>query len=365
MTTARWILGLVAAGSLRWMAAGSGQPPLADAADLRRLLPPAEPLPGWRIAEPPRVFRGDELFELIDGGAMLYEEYGFSEAVAGRYLGPGSASLQIEIYRMNSDQAAYGIYSMMQSAKGAAVAIGQEARRFDDYIAIWKGPYYISITALGPRGAADTALLDTARLIAARITETGRRPGVVDRLPAAGLLDRRYLRGSLALSNIHVFGPSDPFKATDGACGFYAGYLLFVFDYPDAARAAAQLTAARQILEQESPGQVRPASPAGFDVTDSRGNQITVRPENDSIRVRVNLATPTPSAGNAVSVPPGAHSTPSTHPRRYSLSGMVTRTGWSGGWWQNSSTRTRRLASAAASASMPRKSASCTWCEQL
>ena len=193
---------------------------------------------------------------------------------------------------MNSDQAAYGIYSMMQSAKGAAVAVGQEARLFEDYIAVWKGPYYISITAVGSRG---TALLDAARLITARIAETGPRPAVLDRLPATGLLDRRYLRGSLALANVHVFGPSDPFKAAEGACGFYAGYLRFVFDYPDAARAAAQLAAARQVMEKGSPGQVRSAGASGFDAPDSGGNQITVRQENATIQVRVNLATTTPA----------------------------------------------------------------------
>jgi hypothetical protein len=295
MTTSRWLRRLLAAGSLTLVTAAGAPRPEAGAADLRSLLPSADEWPGWQVAEAPRIFRADELFELIDGGAMLYQEYGFSEAVAGRYLGPAGASVQVEIYRMNSDQAAYGIYSMMQSAKGAAVTVGQEARLFEDYIAVWKGPYYISITALGSRSTAGTSLLAAARLIAGRIAETGRRPDVLDRLPAAGLLDRRYLRGSLALSNVHVFGSGDPFKATDGACGFYDGCLLFVFAYPDAARAAAQLDAARAVLEKESPGQVRSAGPAGFDATDSRGNQIAVRQADDLIRVRVNLATTTPA----------------------------------------------------------------------
>src|SRR4030067_807930 len=48
-----------------------------------------------------------------------------------------------------------------------------------------------------------------------------------------------------------------------------------------------------------------------------------------------------------------SQSTPSTKPRRYSLSGMPGRIGWSGGWWQCSSTRTLRRASRAAGPARP------------
>jgi len=151
MTPVRWFPRVLLAGSLVLLAAGAAPPDAPATVDLRNLLPAPERIAGWRLADAPRVFQGEELFDLIDGGAMLYQEYGFTQALACRYAGPASASLQVEIYRMSSDASAYGIYSMMQSAKGAAVDIGQEARLFDDYIAIWKGSYYISVTALGPR----------------------------------------------------------------------------------------------------------------------------------------------------------------------------------------------------------------------
>ncbi len=293
MTPTRLSVSLLVAGSIALIAAAT--PPAAPApADLSGFLPAPDGIPGWRVADPPRLFQGEELFDLIDGGAMLYQEYGFVRALSCRYAGPATASLQIEIYEMSSDGAAYGIYSMMQSARGAAVDAGQEARLFDDYIAVWKGPYYISVTALGPREAVGAALPKMGRLIASRIPVTGNRPAIVGRLPPDGLLDRKYLRGSLALSNVRVFGPGDPFRVREGACGLYADRQVFLLQYADAARAAAQLAAARQSLAQEGRHEIAPAGAGGFDAVDATGNRIRVRLAGDTIEVRADLP-PAPS----------------------------------------------------------------------
>ncbi len=291
MAPARLLTVLLAAGSLALTAAAA-----PGAADLRGLLPAPGQIPGWRVADPPRLFEGDQLFDLIDGGAMLYEEYGFVRALSCRFAGPASASLQVEVYEMAGDASAYGIYSMMQSPQGAAVDAGQEARLAGDYIAVWKGSYYISVTGLGSREAVGGALLEVGRLIAARITVAGQRPAIVGRLPPEGLLDRKYLRGSLALANVRVFGPGDPFRVQEGACGLYAGRQLFLLQYPDAAQAAAQLAAARRTLAQVSGYGVGPAAPGGFDATDPDGNRIRARLAGAAIEVRVELAPkPAPS----------------------------------------------------------------------
>ena len=280
--------GLLAATAL---ALGASAAP-ADAPGLPQLLPGPDQLPGWRVAEPPRLYPGEQLFDLIDGGAMLYQEYGFVEALSCRYEGPGGASLQIEIYRMSSPESAYGIYSMMQSAGGAPVDAGQEARLAGDYIAVWKGSCYISVTALGPRESVGGALLQAGRLIAAGIPAAGSRPAIVDRLPPDGLVDRKYLRGSLGLANVHIFGPGDPFRVKEGACGLYAGRQLFLLRYAGGAQAAAQLASARQTLSQTDGYRVVPAGAGGFDATDSSHNRISVRLAGDTLEVRVDLASP-------------------------------------------------------------------------
>ena len=34
-------------------------------------------LPGWKYPARPQVYAGDQLYDLIDGGADIYFEYGF------------------------------------------------------------------------------------------------------------------------------------------------------------------------------------------------------------------------------------------------------------------------------------------------
>lgn len=260
---------------------------MAAADDLRSLLPAAEQMPGWRLVDSPRIFKGDDLFDLIDGGADLYLEYGFSQVVSCRYEGASAATLQIEVYQMRSDAAAYGIYSITQSSQGAAVDIGQAARLFDYYLVLWKGPYFVSVTASGSSPTVRNEVVQVARLVAARINETGTLPPLVAQLPKAGLLQQKYFCGNLGLANIYAFGSENPFKVQEGVCGFYPGLRLFILRYPTAEQAAARLTTASQALAQTDSFQHLSPSATGFDCTDSASNRISVRLEGTSITVRI------------------------------------------------------------------------------
>ncbi|MBK8476819.1 MAG: hypothetical protein IPL39_11070 [Opitutaceae bacterium] len=54
----------------------------ADGDALLALLARLEPAAGWTAPEPARVAVGDGLFDLIDGGAELYHEFGFRQAAS-------------------------------------------------------------------------------------------------------------------------------------------------------------------------------------------------------------------------------------------------------------------------------------------
>jgi hypothetical protein len=283
MLRPRQIASVVLAVSL---AGGSA---LASAAtdDLRSLLPAADQLPAWRLVDPPRIFTGDDLFDLIDGGADLYLEYGFSQVISSRYEGASSATLQIEVYQMRSAAAAYGIYSITQSGQGTAVDIGQAARLFDYYLVLWKGPYYVSVTASGSSPTVRNEVMQAARLIAARIKATGIIPPLAAQLPKDGLLAQKYFCGNLGLATIYAFGAENPFKVQEGVCGFYPGLRLFILRYPTAEQAAARLTTAREALAQTGTFQHLSPSATGFDCTDSASNRISVRLDGASIKVRI------------------------------------------------------------------------------
>jgi hypothetical protein len=255
--------------------------------DIRSLLPPAALDAGWRMPEAPRVFRGDDLFELIDGGADLYLEYGFEQVAAARYEGPPPATLQIELYRMRTPAAAYGVYSMMQSGQGAPCDVGQAGQLFDDYLVFWKGPYYISLTAAGPRAAVREMMVWAGRCIAERIKETGAMPALLDRLPRAGLRLQKYFRGGLGLANLQAFGGTDPFKAGEGVCGFYPSLRLFILRYANEEEAAARMAGAGRALAQADGYHLAAQTPDGFDCVDDALHKISVRRQGDCLVLQV------------------------------------------------------------------------------
>ncbi|WP_044891702.1 DUF6599 family protein [Opitutus terrae] len=243
-------------------------------------------LPGWTLAEPPRVAAGQDLFELIDGGAEIYQEYGFKRVESRRYE-RGAASLQIELYQMADVSAAYGIYSMMQSPRGTPVDVGQEARLFRDYLMFWQGDFYASLTLTGEDANAAQALTEAARTIAARITTVGERPAIMRWLPEAGLQDGKYLRGPIALSNVYVFGAGDAFGAIEAACGVYADRREFIFSYPRDEAASARLAGVREAMMNDGAYRGFAQTPEGFECRDADGRRIVAGRDGSRLLVRV------------------------------------------------------------------------------
>lgn len=259
------------------------------------LLPAGDVMPGWVASEEPRTFSRNELFDLIDGGAELYHEYGFQQAASYRYENGASATLQIEIYRMTGAPSAYGVYSMMQSPKGTAVAIGQAARLFRDYLVFWKGTFFVSVTVTGTVADASRELTVAAQRIADSITATGQEPEALRLLPKEGLQDCKYFRGPVALSNLYVFGSGNLFGVTEGVCGFYPRFRLFILNYADEEQAIAHLAFAGQEVGKDTSYRGLVKNPDGFECVDGDQNRVTASREGNHITVRI---TPPVTAGS-------------------------------------------------------------------
>jgi hypothetical protein len=71
-----------------------------------------------------RSYAGEELFELIDGGAPLYFEYGFLAASAARYRGVPRGTVAAERYVMRSEGGAFGLYSYLSAGSGHPATVG-------------------------------------------------------------------------------------------------------------------------------------------------------------------------------------------------------------------------------------------------
>ena len=95
--------------------------------DLSGFLPVSGEVAGWKLSGEPKNYRGDQLFQMINGGAGIYHEYGFRQALSAEYVDLNGKSISLEIYEMKSSALAYGIYTFKIGNNGKAVSIGQEA----------------------------------------------------------------------------------------------------------------------------------------------------------------------------------------------------------------------------------------------
>lgn len=219
--------------------------PVAGAA---RLLPGAGAVPGWEPTDEVQRFSGDDLFLFIDGGADLFLEYGFREAAARAYRGPGGAVINAEIYEMTDPGAAFGVYSVRCGDTGDDAAVGSAARLADYYLTVWQDRYMATFTGLSETPAVRDGLVAIGRAVAGGIAGRAPAPALAAALPAAGQRPGsvRYVRGPVAAANIPLGEAVVPWQAPEAASARYGGtgghapataVTLFLLAYPDAAAA--------------------------------------------------------------------------------------------------------------------------------
>jgi len=141
---ARWAAALVLVAGCRPAAQ-----PVAEPADLGRLIPPTSMLAGWRVAEGPTTYVPDTLYEYLDGGAPRYVSYGFQRLIHVRYEteDDARAGVTLDLFDMGESPAAFGIY---RSGMGEADTPGQwctEAYRAGSVGAAWKDRIFVHVLA--------------------------------------------------------------------------------------------------------------------------------------------------------------------------------------------------------------------------
>lgn len=209
-------------------------PGILTAQDLHTLFPVDE-IAGWNRIEAPKLFRGEELFLMIDGGADIYFEYGFSKVLAGDYENERGELLRLEIYEMASPSAAYGMYSFKRGPGGKALAIGQEALLEGYYLNIWKENLLITIVGPDSNPAAADSVTAFARYIDERYPQRGTRPKLAELLLSDPFpfSQPKYILGTIGAMNSYVFDTEDIFRVEEGMVGAVLGMKVFVFRYED------------------------------------------------------------------------------------------------------------------------------------
>ena len=182
----------------------------------------------------PQDYTGEDLFLYIDGGAEIYREYGFAEVLIQDYKGPEGKRLSLEIFRMTSPEAAFGMYTFKRSPKGTPVEAGAEGQLEGYYLNLWKGRFLVTITGQDEGPATRRGLLELARAVAEKIPGPSSPAPIVNRLPQSALIKTsvRYFKGYLGFMNVYPSLGAKAFVFEEGVRADYSsGASLFILEY--------------------------------------------------------------------------------------------------------------------------------------
>lgn len=180
------------------------------------------------------VYRGDDLFSLINGGAELYHEYGFVEVAVTEHLLPDSGTIKAELYNMGDSKGAWGIFSMTSTGKSHLLEIGDAARQGDGFLQFIKGQYMVYIYG---SPAEETYMQLKAYCMAKDMLESAGPPRLMNAVKAVEREAEKlfYFKGNLGLQNIYNFHYKDVFNYEEGAAAVFNDMTALILNYKNEA----------------------------------------------------------------------------------------------------------------------------------
>lgn len=219
----------------------------------------------WRPSDSLRIFSGKKLYDLIDGGADIYLEYGFVRAGSRHYRTPLGGEISLEVHEMRDTLAAWGIFSFLVKETGSPAVFGQEGVEGDDFVIFWKNRFVVLVTALNEGGRAD--LGGMARDVDGRIRPAGRRPALAEALLQPEFRNNgvMFMRGALAFDRGGGFGLGDVFRLREGVSGIYGDCRTMILRYARRGECrSAVLRGIRLLRERGGFRELAGSTPAGL-----------------------------------------------------------------------------------------------------
>jgi hypothetical protein len=235
--------------------------------------------PANEVYGEPELFVGDNLFDLINGGAELYHEYGFMEVLAAKMSIPGADPVKVEIYDMGSPESAWGIYSMTATSNSKSFIAGTSGRLGEGFSQFVKGSYMVYLYY---DQVEETELKYIADCISHNIKKDAPEPQL---LKAVDALEEKadkliYFKGNLGLSSIYSFHYKDVFGYNEGAAAVYPDIKIFLLNYGDEGLCTEHYNEARDFFMESSKYHDQFSLRVSFHMKDRKEQQIDCYFEN-------------------------------------------------------------------------------------
>ncbi len=255
--------------------------------NISTLLPRNDEMENWKTKDKPLYFVGEDLYELINGGAEIYHEYGFKAIISQEYESLNGKSINLEIYKMENPISAFGIYSFKTSSDGEKADIGNDALFEDYYLNFWKGEFLITLVGFDTEKETIDGILYLAKIIDKKITSVGHKPTLVDilNLEKGAPLKVKYLKGNLALFNNYEFDSQNIFGVTEGVIGKYENFRIFIFKYDNAVKSLKCFKNGINKLTKNSHFKIINYFENNISLLDEKDNIIFIEPFENTILV--------------------------------------------------------------------------------
>ena len=141
---------------------------------------------GWKQSGEIQTFTSKDLYEYIDGASDLYLSYDFQELDVAEYQNERKAAITIEVYRHQTPEDAFGIYSQERFPTAAFLAIGAQGYSEKDFLNFVAGPYYVKISSYKLEAEGQETLVSFARKLAEHLGQKGQLPSILKSFPGEG-----------------------------------------------------------------------------------------------------------------------------------------------------------------------------------
>jgi hypothetical protein len=221
---------------------------------INQYLPSEEVLNDFQLTGDPEIYKGDDLYNLLNGGADVFFEYGFVQAIVADYKNTSGQKLQVEIYEMVDSHASYGIYSLQDIVDNKPDNLGDEGQIVKSNAFFIKGKYVVRLSGTFPEGEEEFILKQISENISSKIKVTGGKPLIIQLLPVqnAAFPEIIFFRGNIAFRNVYYFHLENIFKFDDGVAGIYPGYTIIILHYPGKLKSVQQFGIAKSTLSNDN-----------------------------------------------------------------------------------------------------------------
>ncbi len=196
-----------------------------------------------------RVFRANDLYGHINGGAELFLEFGFRELTVYDYA-DGEQKISVEVYRMATAEGALGVY-LMKVGEETPHPVVSARNSWNRYQATaLKGKCFIQANNFSGDRRLEGDVVNKLRRVLLR-TDGARPPTLLNLLPLTGrvLRSERLICGPYSLQSLITLGDGDVLLLGGDVYGAAARYddgrepahTLIRIPYPAAAAASRAL----------------------------------------------------------------------------------------------------------------------------